>query len=293
MVRMVRSMFWRDPLLEKGWIFRGQDGQDTNKVREVMSSKLRSKNWNLWSRYSVLLFCFFVSWRTSWSWRYTVHKKVSDIWFFLGHRPICNQRVSIQQESCFSFWNLGWFQMHMPDWQYKRSNVQWPGTTHRRIGLIPLNGNERSTLRKSNIATEVSTSCIMYHVFLGGFIFLHPLVRFLDRPGVHELGKQHAVMAAWVASGDFETTRRWPLPPKLTRISGKMIFVDWIGWQFLDVFLSYFGGIQVGIWKNQDLATTVFFGMLEVSLVGFWRWHLSGPCETPRETQKAEGRLID
>ena len=25
------------------------------------------------------------------------------------------------------------------------------------------------------------------------------------------------------------------------------------------MFLSYFGGIQVGIWKNQDFATTVFF----------------------------------
>lgn len=107
--------------------------------------------------------------------------------------------------------------------------------------------------------------CITYFLLemlgnsVGGFLFLHPLVRFLDRPGVHELGKQHAVMAAWVASWDFETPRTWPLPPKLTRISGEMIFVDWIGWQFLDVFLSYFGGIQVGIWKNQDFAKHPYY----------------------------------
>lgn len=165
--------------------------------------------------------------------------------------------------------------------------------THRRIGLIPLNGNSRSTLQKSNIATEVSTSCIMYHVFLGGFLFLHPLVRFLDRPGVHELGKQHAVMAAWVASGDFETPRRWPLPPKLTRIFGTLIFVDWIGWQFLDVFLSYFGGIQVGIWKNQDFATTDFFGMLEKSLLPFEGGIFLVLKNTQRNTNSRRTSLFD
>ena len=49
---------------------------------------------------------------------------------------------------------------------------------------------------------------------VGGFLFLHPLVRFLDRPGVHELEKQHAVMAAWVASGDFETPAEVTVTPK-------------------------------------------------------------------------------
>ena len=72
-----------------------------------------------------------------------------------------------------------------------------------------------------------------------------------------------------------------------------MIFVDWIGWQFLDVFVSYFVGIQVGIW-NQDFATTDFFGMLRKSLCRLLKVaFLSVLAKHHLFTQKAEGRLID
>ena len=60
----MRWLGWEDPcfegihLLEKGWIFRGQDGQDTNKVREVMSSNLRSGVWiGIFEVAKVLPFC--------------------------------------------------------------------------------------------------------------------------------------------------------------------------------------------------------------------------------------------
>ena len=106
----MRWLGWEDPcfewihLLEKEWIFRGQDGQDTNKVREVMSSKLPSGLESLESLKSFFFACGILTYIMI----LEIYGTQKDIYIniynvFLGHRPICNQRVSIQQESCFSF----------------------------------------------------------------------------------------------------------------------------------------------------------------------------------------------
>ena len=299
----VRWLGWEDPcfewihLLEKEWIFRGQDGQDTNKVREVMSSKLPSGLESLESLKSFFFACGILTYIMI----LEIYGTQKDIYIniynvFLGHRPICNQRVSIQQESCFSFWNLGWFQMQMPDWQYKRSNVQWPGMTHRRILWMAMKGVPSRNLTYQQKYPLV-VSCItdflleMLRNSVGGFLFLHPLVRFLDRPGVHELGKQHAVMAAWVASGDFETPAEVTVTPKThqNKWNADFCWLDWLA-VFWMCFFHILGGFKLAFGRIKILQLLFFFGMLEVSLVAFWRWHLSGPCKTPRETQKAEGR---
>ena len=142
---------WEDPNIGKKGVYIilwGQDGQDTNKIREVTSSDCwgRGLEGILGSLQGFLVFFFmFVSW-LSWSLQiFGTQKKISKN-CFLGHshRPFATRSKKVRV--LFFILKLGVVpnvHVRLAGWK-----VQW-------IGLILLlNGNERSIVRKSNIATE-------------------------------------------------------------------------------------------------------------------------------------------
>lgn len=138
----------------------------------------------------------------------------------------------------------------------------------------------------------------MYHVFPIGNVRKFGRRIFIPAPFGEVPGSSRGTWAGKAACCHgclggklgFRNPAEVTVTPKLTRISGEMTFVDWIGWQFLDVFLSYFLGDSSWHLEEPRFCNYWFFFWCWKSLVAFWRWHLSGPCKTPILHQKAEGR---
>lgn len=90
----------------------------------------------------------------------------------------------------------------------------------------------------------------MYHVFPIGNVRKFGRRIFIPAPFGEVPGSSRGTWAGKAAcchgclggKRGFRNPAEVTVTPKLTRISGEMTFVDWIGWQFLDVFLSYFLG---------------------------------------------------